>query len=145
MTANELVARSLVGVALATAAITGIGLWFGQTRTPLPAYHPTATIDVAPGEPSPARGEALLTSLGCTQCHTTDGSTRIGPSFAKRWGTSVALADGSHVTFDEAYVRESVLSPQAKARPGYPPVMPTFDGLIKDRQLADIVAYLKTL
>jgi cytochrome c oxidase subunit 2 len=47
--------------------------------------------------------------------------------------------------FDAAYVRESLLAPRAKAQAGYPPAMPSFDGLIKDREIADVTAYLKWL
>ena len=42
---------------------------------------------------------------------------------------------GAEVTFDEAYVRESLLRPQARAQPGYPPSMPSFDGLLRDAEL----------
>lgn len=143
MTPNQLVVRNLVGVVIATAVITTAGLWLG-THGPSPTYQPIVSND-PPGRPSPARGEALFAKLGCSACHTTDGSARVGPSLAKRWGTTVGLSDESRVTFDEAYVRESVLAPQARAQAGYPPSMPTFDGIVKDSQLADLAAYLRAL
>ena len=45
---------------------------------------------------------------------------------------------------DDAYVKESILNPQAKIVAGFETVlMPTFD--FTDEQIADIIAYLKTL
>jgi mono/diheme cytochrome c family protein len=143
MTANTLVVRNLAGVFAAIAAVTVIGLWLGR-HDPLPAYEPGPALPRTKA-PSPERGAALFAAKGCASCHTTDGSPRIGPSFAKRWGRAVTLADGTEVVFDDAYVRESVLSPRAKAQAGYPPTMPSFEGLLKDREIADLAAYFKTL
>jgi cytochrome c oxidase subunit II len=38
-----------------------------------------------------------------------------------------------------------VLAPQAKSRPGFPPSMPSFEGQLKDREIAGIIAYIKSL
>ena len=46
---------------------------------------------------------------------------------------------------DENYIRESILSPQAKARPGYPPSMPSFEGQLKEKEIAGLIAYIKSL
>jgi cytochrome c oxidase subunit 2 len=46
---------------------------------------------------------------------------------------------------DESYVRESILTPQAKIVSGYPPIMPTFKGLVTEDQLLQLVAYIKSL
>ena len=43
------------------------------------------------------------------------------------------------------YVRESLATPQAKAQAGYPPSMPSFDGLIREREIAALVSYLRQL
>ncbi|MEM9491749.1 MAG: cytochrome c oxidase subunit II, partial [Myxococcota bacterium] len=46
----------------------------------------------------------------CIACHTLDGSIKVGPSFANlKFGTQNAMADGSSVTVDENYIRESIL------------------------------------
>ena len=57
----------------------------------------------------------------------------------------VALADGSTVTADEAYIRESILQPKAKIVAGYQPVMPTFQGLVTEEQIMNLTAYIKSL
>jgi len=46
---------------------------------------------------------------------------------------------------DENYLRESILDPGAKVVAGYKPVMPTFQGIISEEQLAALVAYVKSL
>jgi len=46
---------------------------------------------------------------------------------------------------DENYIRESILNPQAKIVAGYQPVMPTFQGLLNDRQVDALIAYIKLL
>ncbi len=78
-------------------------------------------------------------------CHTIDGSARIGPTLLHDYGTTIALADNTTVTMDAAYIRESILHPQARARPGYPPAMPTYDGIVTEREIASLIAYLESL
>ena len=55
------------------------------------------------------------------------------------------LADGRKVKMDENYIRESMLSPQAKARPGFPPSMPSFEGQLKEKEIEGLIAYIKSL
>ena len=43
------------------------------------------------------------------------------------------LADGATVTADDAYIRESILQPNAKIVAGYQPLMPTFQGQLTRR------------
>jgi hypothetical protein len=40
----------------------------------------------------------------------------------------VQMQDGTMVTADENYLRESILTPAAKVTAGYQPVMPAFQG-----------------
>ena len=91
-----------------------------------------------------ARGQTLATQNGCFGCHTVDGSAGQGPTWQGIYGSQVKLADGSTVTVDDAYIKESVLSPQAKIVAGFESVkMPTFD--FTNDQISDIIAYIKTL
>ena len=90
-------------------------------------------------------GAMLYEKKGCNACHTTDGSARVGPSFKGSFGTEAALADGSKVKVDENYIRESLMSPQAKARPGFPPSMPSFEGQLKEKEIEGIIAFIKSL
>jgi cytochrome c oxidase subunit 2 len=89
-------------------------------------------------------GAQLFERLGCAICHRPDGKGQ-GPSLAGLFGKTVKLQDGRTVAADEAYVRESILTPHAKITAGYPPVMPTFKGLLDEEGIMQIVAYVKSL
>ena len=41
---------------------------------------------------------------------------------------------------DDAYIRESILNPQAKVVAGFQPIMPTFQGLVTEEQLLQLIA-----
>ena len=47
--------------------------------------------------------------------------------------------------FDDAYIRESIITPTAKVVEGYRPIMPTFRGQLTEEQIIDLIAYIKTL
>ncbi|MEX2584879.1 MAG: cytochrome c oxidase subunit II [Balneolaceae bacterium] len=89
-------------------------------------------------------GRQLVSRQGCTACHSSDGSAGVGPTFQGVFGHDVTLSDGSTVTADENYIRESILEPNAKIVEGYQPVMPTFSQL-NDRQIDAIIEYIKTI
>lgn len=90
-------------------------------------------------------GASLYKSRRCVTCHSTDGSLNVGPSFKGIFGESTGLQGGGTAKVDENYIRESILDPQAKVVAGYQPVMPTYQGLLKDRDIDAIVAYIKSL
>jgi cytochrome c oxidase subunit 2 len=90
------------------------------------------------------RGEQLFNDLSCNTCHRNDGSGR-GPSLVNKFGQPQELSDGTSVTMDEAYVRESILTPQVKVAAGYQPSMPTFQGLLSEENVVALVEYVKTL
>jgi cytochrome c oxidase subunit 2 len=95
-------------------------------------------------ESLPAAGERLFTRLGCNTCHRTDGTGRA-PSLVGKFGKTEKLTTGETVLVDETYVRESILNPQAKLVAGYPPIMPTFKGLVTEDGLLQLIAYIKSL
>jgi len=87
-------------------------------------------------------GQKLFQSLGCITCHRGDTGAR-GPNLAGVFGSPVKLTDGRTVLADEAYIRESILSPNAKVVATFEPIMPTFQGQVSD--LIQLVEYVKTL
>jgi cytochrome c oxidase subunit 2 len=89
-------------------------------------------------------GEKLFQDLACVTCHKADSGAR-GPNLVGVFGRPVALQDGSTVTADETYIRESIVAPSAKVVAGYQPIMPTFQGLVTEEQLLQLVAYVRTL
>ena len=74
-----------------------------------------------------------------------DGSTNTGPSWKGLYGAKVELEDGATVTADESYLRESITDPNAKIVKGYQPLMPVFKGLVTQKQLDALVAYIKSV
>jgi cytochrome c oxidase subunit 2 len=90
-------------------------------------------------------GEQLYTSKACVTCHRIDGAAHTGPSFLAIFGIQRSLADGSDVEIDENYIRESILKPATKVVAGYQPVMPTYQGLLSNRQIDALTAYIKSL
>jgi cytochrome c oxidase subunit II len=97
------------------------------------------------GNVNPASaGERLFSQLACVTCHLSDGTGR-GPSLNGVYEAKVLLADGTTVTADDSYLRESILQPKAKIVAGYAPVMPTFQGLVTEEQILNLTAYIKSL
>lgn len=90
-------------------------------------------------------GELLYKRRGCAQCHSSDGSAKVGPTFQGVYGTQQNMASGESIAVDENYLRESILEPQAKVRAGYKPVMPTYQGQLKDAEIDALIAYIKSL
>ena len=95
--------------------------------------------------PVAARGERVYQAQGCPTCHETRGDSARGPSLAGLAGTSVPLTGGGTVTADDTYLRESIVSPQARLVAGYPPIMPTYQGLVSEEELMQLIAYIKSL
>ena len=90
-----------------------------------------------------ARGK-LFADLACNTCHRADTQGR-GPALEGLFGRTVALQDGRAITADEAYIRESILTPSAKITAGFQPIMPTFQGLVTEEQLLELIEYIKSL
>jgi len=89
-------------------------------------------------------GERLFTDLACVTCHKPDATGR-GPSLLGVYGSTVALSDGRKVVADENYLRESIMNSQAKVVAGYQGIMPTFQGMVTEENLLQLIAYIKTL
>jgi cytochrome c oxidase subunit 2 len=49
------------------------------------------------------------------------------------------------VLVDEAYLRESILTPQARLVEGYQPLMPTFQGIMSEENVMALIEYVKSL
>ncbi len=89
-------------------------------------------------------GARLFQELACTNCHKSDGTGRC-PNLVGVFGKDVKLSDGKTVKADEAYIRESILQPNAKIVSGYQPVMPTFQGLVTEEGVLSLIEYVKSL
>jgi cytochrome c oxidase subunit 2 len=90
-------------------------------------------------------GKKLWSARGCSQCHSIDGAPGIGPTFKNLYGKSHPLRDGSTVTVEENYVRQSILEPGSQIVAGFENVMPSYQGRLKDAEVTVIIEFLKSL
>lgn len=93
------------------------------------------------GESMAQAGATLYDQLGCIACH----GTGKGPPLVGIYQKPVKLNDGTTITADDAYIRESILYPSAQIVAGYRPIMPTFKGQVTEEQLLQLIAYIKSL
>ena len=89
-------------------------------------------------------GAKLFAQLACNTCHRADAQGR-GPVLQGLFGKTVTTQGGETVTVDESYIRESILHPSAKVAAGYQPIMPTFQGVVSEEQLLQLIEYVKSL
>ena len=125
---------AIFGVVLLAAAL--IGVFLRQTS----AASQTGIV----ADPAVAAGKMVFDTQTCAACHM-QGSAQIAPSLDGVYGSMQTLADGTRVLADEGYLRRSILEPQAQLVKGYAPAMPPFAGRINDKDLSDLIAYLKSL
>lgn len=99
------------------------------------------------GAPTGAGGKGLelFNAKGCMACHSLDGSKRVGPSFKGLFGKDEPLADGTTAKVDDAYLKESILDPNARIVQGFPPAMPPFRGQLSDEELTALVEFVKAV
>ncbi len=96
-------------------------------------------------EGSPAQqGEKLFADLACNTCHRDDALAR-GPQLKGAFGHTIRFQDGTTGVMDENYIRESILNPQAKIVAGFQPLMPTFQGVVTEEQILQLIAYIRSL
>jgi cytochrome c oxidase subunit II len=111
-----------------------------------PAEYQAWLAGSTPGQTPIEGGAKLFEELRCGTCHrSVGGQPPRCPPLEGLFGTTVTLADGSTVVADEAYIRESILRPNAKIVKGYPSAMPPFEGQIGEEGMNDLIAYLKSL
>jgi len=108
--------------------------WLGGASG-APGAAPTSLADV---------GGRLFTQKGCISCHKGTAGA-MGPSLNGLFGKQVRLADGGSAVADASYVRESILSPQAKIVAGYGPIMPIFQGQLSEEEVLALVQYIRSL
>ena len=113
------------------------------TESPARALAANAS-DPGKGKTPAEFGAILYQKRGCNACHSTDGTVAVGPTWKGVYGKQENTSAGP-VTVDDAYLKESMLAPQAKIVAGFQPVMPTFQGVLSDREVAAIIEFIKTL
>ncbi len=146
----HLAAGPLLAVALLAAACGGGGSATPSgTTTPFGTTTPSGTTGV--NQRLAERGAELFTQFGCNTCHSTTGQRIVGPPLNGLYGKQVQLENGQTVTADEAYLRESILDPDAKIVAGYPKgvmastIADRMNQIRQDDNVDALVEYIKSL
>jgi cytochrome c oxidase subunit 2 len=93
------------------------------------------------------QGEALFVRYHCMGCHGASQTVRA-PRLEGLFGSQVPIQEGSEIRFvtaDTRYIRDSILLPKSQVAAGYEPVMPSFQGQIREEELLKIIEYIKSL
>lgn len=96
------------------------------------------------GDSLAQNGERLFASLSCNACHNPTPEAR-GPNLTNIYGSQRTLANGQTVTVDDAFLRRAILNPSENVRPGYAPIMPTYQGQISEEGVIALVEFIKNL
>jgi len=97
------------------------------------------------GVPPVQWGRTIYETRGCATCHSIDGAPGQGPSFKGVFGHPVALVGGRSMIADENYIRTCILTPDKNRVAGFPPIMPTFQGILNNRDIDGVIAFIKSL
>ena len=139
----------------------------GDTR-PMPRLIAFVLSVLAAGAAPPALAQASVPDTmaqrlqACTVCHGKEGRATRDGYFPRIAGKPAAYLHNQLRHFqagrrqavgmaslldhlDDAYLRESILTPMAKTVKGYPPAMPTFQGQLTEEQVMALIAYIKSL
>ena len=87
-----------------------------------------------------AQGRKVFLQYGCVDCH----ETGRAPDLRGLFGQQVQLSDGSTALFDASYIREIVLTSD-RVPIGYQHDMPSFNDVLSDDELANLVEYVRSI
>ncbi|HEY8723320.1 MAG TPA: cytochrome c [Gaiellaceae bacterium] len=114
------------------------------TTTPTPAPGPVQATPALV-----AHGKSLFAADGCSGCHSLTGTAGAGPSLKGVAGSKVTLLTGQTITAQDAYLQESIASPDAQIVKGYraglmPAAIASYDLSGKLDEVRALVAFIKS-
>lgn len=89
-------------------------------------------------------GERLFHDRGCSGCHALNSKFHA-PLLQGLYRKPVPLADGTMVTADDQYLRDSILQPARQITAGYDNIMPSFSGHLSEQEIMQLIAYVKAI
>ena len=89
-------------------------------------------------------GERLFHDRGCSGCHALNSKFHA-PLLQGLYRNPVPLADGTVVTVDDQYLRDSILQPAKQISAGYENIMPSFSGHLSEEEIMQLIAYVKAI
>jgi cytochrome c oxidase subunit 2 len=107
-------------------------------------------------------GQKFYTQMGCSTCHTIDGTKGTGPTWKGLWKSNVEFSASDVPNYALAptdsdqkwsdYIHQSVIHPEAKIVASFPNVMPSFasqfegaPGSPKDEKIRAIITYIESI
>lgn len=96
-------------------------------------------------EATVANGQLLFDNLGCSACHSIDGSVGHGPTLSGLFDSERKI-EGSNkpVKADSAYILESIKTPNAKTAEGFPPnYMPPYK--LSDPEYQSLILFIQSI
>ncbi len=124
--------------------------WYSGAETPAGAEEEKHAAK-KPGKEEASvseEGAKLIQVKGCIACHTTDGTPKIGPTFKGVFGkkeTVIHNGQEREITVDEAFIKQTLLHPEIDRVKGFPPIMPSQQGQLTNKEIEEIVEYIKSL
>jgi cytochrome c oxidase subunit 2 len=89
-------------------------------------------------------GERLFHERGCSGCHAPNSKLQA-PLLEGLYRKPVPLSDGTMVTADDQYLRDSILQPAKQISAGYDNIMPSYAGHLSEEEIMALIAYLKSI
>ncbi len=106
----------------------------------------TQPLTEAEGTSAAERGRKVAELNACISCHSVDGNVGAGPTWLGLYGSEENLDDGTTVTIDDEYLRESIIDPGAKITQGFQNIMPpAFGEMLSEEQIDDVIEFIKSL
>jgi len=96
-------------------------------------------------EATVANGQLLFDSLGCSACHSIDGSTGHGPTLAGLYNNQRMIEESDKpIKADAAYLLESIKAPGAKTAKDFPPnYMPPYQ--LSDPEYQSLILFIQSV
>lgn len=116
-----------------------------RSRAPFPDMPSDRMPDEGQGGDMVQQGIEAAARAGCFACHTVDGQPHIGPTWAGLYGSERTLINGPPVVANEAYLTGSMMDPMAQLVSGFPPIMPTYQGVLTASEVGAILELIRSL
>lgn len=147
---------TLIGACLVMLCVgAACGSSTGENNSTTSSTESAAGTSASGAPPSQAdidKGKQLFTQFSCSTCHNTATDTvLVGPSLKGIFGREVPLDNGKTAKADAAYLRESILKPDAKTVKGFSKglMSSSISGeeskIQEDGNLDALVAYIESL
>lgn len=89
-------------------------------------------------------GRQIYLDKGCGNCHTGVDNPRA-PTLVGLMGKERVMTNGSSVTADLSYVRQSILLPHELINEGYENTMQAYHGQLSAEEVNELVEYIRTM